>query len=128
MSTVSYQLLSNLAFDKGNANALFQLALKFMKGIEIKQNIEIAQLLLLMAARKEHRRAMWLIAFNYQMGAWGFPRDPDKSVYWYRLLIKKWHEDADNGDTDALGVLDVIHQYQASKHYNTTEGDCWHNE
>lgn len=87
MSSVDYKLLSLLAFEKKYPVAQFELAKKYKEGIEIQEDMSIARLLLIMAARKKHQKAIWIIAYGYQSGEWGFQVDRVKSSYWNRQLL-----------------------------------------
>lgn len=106
MNNVDYKLLSRLAFEKRNPNAQFELAKKYKEGIDIKQNMSTARLLLLMAARKRYQHAVWTIAYNYQSGDWGFPIDRLKSSYWNEQLLMTLQEDTRNNEkhTESLSV------------------------
>ena len=95
VNNVDYKLLLRLAFKKGNATAQFELAMKYKEGIDVQQDMSIARELLLMAARRKHHKAIWITAYNYQSGEWGFPVDMVKSTYWNGQLIINLSQDID---------------------------------
>lgn len=101
MNNADYKLLTRLAFEKENPVAQFELAIKYKKGIEVQKDMPIARLLLLMAARNKHRKAMWITAYSYQVGGWGFPIDESKFRYWNGQLLLNWDKDINRGDRNA---------------------------
>jgi len=112
VNNADYKLLSHLAFEKGNTVAQFELVRKYKDGIEVQQNMSVARLLLLMAARNKHRKAIWIAAYSYQLGKWGFLVDKVKSSYWNRQLLMNWRKDINRGKKDAQGLFGDIREQQ----------------
>ncbi len=64
------------------------------------------------AAGMGHSGSMWLIAFSYQRGRFGFPNSKGCSMYWYRLLAKHWNNNARKGDPVAKDILKYLAKYE----------------
>lgn len=112
VNNADYKLLTRLAFERGNSVAQFELARKYKEGIELQKNMPMARLLLLKAARNKHRKAIWIVAYSYQIGKWGFPVNKVKSSYWNRQLLMNWRKDIDRGKRDAQSLFGDIQKQQ----------------
>ena len=63
-------------------------------------------------AHMNHTIAMWLMAFNYQRGWFGFSKNKGCSMYWYRLLAKHWNNNARKEDPVAKDILKYLVKYE----------------
>ena len=63
------------------------------------------------AAGMGHSGSMWLIAFSYQRGRLGFPKNKRYAMYWYRLLAKHWNNNARKEDPVAKDILNFLDKY-----------------
>lgn len=76
-----------------SAAVLRHLALAYLQGKKIHKDREYGRLLLLAAARSADRVASRLLADYYLAGSQGFPKDKERSIYWWlRSERRLWSE------------------------------------
>ncbi len=78
---------------EGSAAILRHLALVYLQGQRIHKDREYGCLLLLAAGRSADRIASRLLADYYLTGSHGFPKDKERSIYWWlRSERRLWSE------------------------------------
>lgn len=78
---------------EGSAAVLRCLALVYLQGKRIHKDRQHGRLLLLAAARSADRVASRLLADYYLAGSHGFPKDKERSIYWWlRSERRLWSE------------------------------------
>ena len=55
----------------------------------LEQNNEKAKKWIRMSAEQGYDRAQKILAYAYQRGMYGFPKDEEKAQYWFREAEKK---------------------------------------
>lgn len=84
---------AEIAADKGDLRAVHLLAKMYNRGHGVEEDKELAKQYYLSAARAGHTESQIEMAeiYSYAKGA---NYQPEKAAYWWRILIKKGHDDA----------------------------------
>ncbi|WP_407660008.1 SEL1-like repeat protein [Methylohalomonas lacus] len=54
---------------------------------------------------------MWLLAYAYQFGRWGFPQNDTVAIHWYEQLAAQWKREAERGESEAQSTLKVLREF-----------------
>lgn len=103
MSNVDLTLLKRRAL-ANNPTAQFGLSVRYRQGVGTPQDLARAHIWRLQAARRGHRRAMWMLVMAYT-GTMGIEKDERKARYWSHRLVTHAKEAADKGDRAAAQFL-----------------------
>ena len=102
--SVDVETLQQIAL-KGDAQALFQLAINYEQGRGVAENQQEAFYCYQQAAELGHVTAQLNLGWAYSNGI-GAPQDNDKAFYWYRKAAEQGHPTA---QFDLGFCLSLIH-------------------
>jgi TPR repeat protein len=96
----------NKALEAGRVDAAVQLALMYLEGKAVSQNVELAAEYCTRGAKANYPRAYLCLGYIYQMGL-GKPKDPKMATEWYGKAARC-------GDVNSI--------YRMSQFYGNGEG------
>lgn len=85
-----------LGSQKGNSEAQYCLAVQYISGRYIEQNVSKAMGLFIKAAKQDHEKSIMTLADAYEKGLFGIEKDPEASIYYYKKISGKGNKDIIN--------------------------------
>jgi len=129
MANRNNEFLLRQILEQQNPMVQFRVGMNLLTGKHAPAaNPLVGRLLMTMAAKNGHRRAMWILQIGYMNGKWDFPLDEKKGMYWGRSHVADLHRAAKSGDQGAIGTLDVLKKFRDYQGNRTSQSPEIHSE